>query len=158
MKRRARELSAHPRIRACAIRILTSAGVESHDLLGESLAIGRWVQSAIPYVKDPDQIEYLTDPLTLLDLASQSEARGDCDDMSLLIATLLLSIGHTPSFRAVRYYPKKNANTPYQHIYVVDHIQDPKTGRVIRLPIDAIFKDRPIGFEVSHTSAAELVV
>lgn len=154
MKDVARESAANPDIRAAAVMILNTAGIESHDYEGEALAIGQYVQQRVAYLKDPTEIEMLIDPYTLLDQADHDMGRGDCDDMSLLIATLLLAIGHTPVFRCVRYGALYGA---YNHIYVIDYITDGQ-GKDIRLVIDAIIKNRPIGYEVKSTSGDDMPI
>lgn len=143
-----------PEIREAALRILASSGCQSHDRVCEALAIGRFVQANVRYVKDPLGVELLTDPVTLLDQISQGTAQGDCDDMSLLIATLLLSIGIRSKFRMARYTGKRG---PFQHIYVV--VYESNAHRVRRrVVLDAILKDQPIGTEVAQESGEERAV
>ena len=144
--------SAHPIIREFATDILNIYDTISHDYFKEALAIGDFVKNSIRYVKDPTGVEMLTDPLTMAILIDKGSARGDCDDMALFIATLLLAIGHNPRFRAVRYYDKVG---PYEHIYVVDYPDSAPHNRVV---LDGIIKDQPIGFEISHISGKEYAV
>lgn len=158
MRQKARELSTDPHIRSRAIAILNGAATGSHDEIAEAVAIGDYVKNKVGYVKDPTDVEHLTSPLTLLDQIDAGLARGDCDDMSLLIATLLLAIGHRPVFRIVRYAPTAKSNEPYNHIYVVDYPRCPRSARRRRVVLDAIFKDRPIGYETDHFSAAEIAI
>lgn len=149
MREVARGRSRHPSIRKLAIDILDSYQVPSQDHLTESMCIANWVKDNIAYVKDPDMIEYLQDPLTILEnINSRGIGRGDCDDMACFCAALLLSIGHQPYFKAVR-YDKKWGN--YNHIYVVDQANNwgfPKKWIVL----DCILKRDPIGTEVPHKS------
>lgn len=154
MKRVARERSRHPFVRQLALRILNAHKVQSHDYINEALAIGRFVKAKVKYVKDIAGVEQLHDPLTMIDQIVKGIAAGDCDDMSLLIATLLLSIGHEPFFRCVRY---RNTNGAFNHIYVVEYARNPgKPPR--RIVLDAILKDKPIGFEVPQKSGEEIKV
>lgn len=136
--------SRSPLIRQVAIGILNYAGTASQDYYSEAMAIGNFVHQRIAYVKDPTDMELLVDPITLLEQADRGQARGDCDDMSLLTASLLLAIGHDPFFRCVRY--NGGSFDPFSHIYVVDRLAD---GDLV---IDAIVKNKPIGFEVPHDS------
>lgn len=142
------ERSRNPLVRQFAIGILNQFGTRSQDYYSEAVAIGRYVQKNVAYVKDPTQLELLVDPVTLLEQVSRKQARGDCDDMSLLIATLLLSIGHEPYFRCVRY--EGRIAGAFSHIYVVDKFSD---GSYVSL--DAIVKGEPIGFEVPHSSQVD---
>lgn len=152
MRKIAREFSNHPKIRKLALNIIDTYQIPSHEHLREAWAIGDWVQKNVKYVKDIDDIETLHSPLMLIEQIEQmGYTRGDCDDMSLLIATLLLSIGIKPKFRTVRY---RQSSGPYNHIYVTVYDNNYKQKKQ-RLVIDAIFKDQPIGFEVRHQSGKE---
>lgn len=154
MKQVARLRSGHPLIRKFALNILQDYQVPSNNYLDEARAIGDYVKKRVRYVRDPDDIEYLQDPLDLIQQMKNNEAQGDCDDMALLIASLLLSIGHQPSFGAVRY---RNTTGPYNHIYVVDYERNGK-GPKTRIALDAIMKDQPIGFEVKYASGDEFPI
>ena len=146
MKKVARLRAGDPLIRKLALNILQQSGVPSHHFVDEALAIGKYVQRKVRYVRDPENIEYLQDPVDLVKHMQNGTAQGDCDDMALMVATLLLAIGHQPAFRAVRYQqPLGN----YNHIYTIVHEKNPY-GNSERVVLDAILKDRPIGTEVEH--------
>lgn len=150
----ARMRSRHPLVRELALRILEYYHVPSQDYLKEAYAIGDYVKNNMRYVRDINGVETLHDPLTIIDQMKRGQAQGDCDDMSLFIATLLLSIGHQPYFRVVRYYP---GHGPFQHIYVVVYEQNWRSARK-RLVLDAILKRSKIGKEVPHKSGREYKV
>ena len=151
MKKLARERSGHPLVRKTAVDILNQYQVASQDYVTEAYVIGNWVKENVAYVRDPDNIEYLQDPLTILENVSRGVARGDCDDMATLAATLLLAIGHRPAFRAVRY---ESHWGNYNHIYVV--VYEKNWGKPTqRLVIDCILKRSPIGTEVKHKNGNE---
>lgn len=150
MKKIAKERAGHPTVRKLALNILNYYNIPSHHYADEARAIGTYVQQKVRYVKDPTGIEQLHDPLTLIDQIQQGIARGDCDDMALLVASLLFAIGHTPKFRCVRY---KTKSGPYNHIYVVDYASN--HGKKHRVVIDCIIKKKPIGYEVRHASGDE---
>lgn len=152
MKKVARLRSGHPLVRKLALNILNYNGIPSNHYVDEALAIGDFVKKNVRYVRDPDNIEYLQDPENLIKDIQKGEAQGDCDDMALLIASLLLSIGHQPFFRCVRY--RSNSGN-FNHIYVVDYERN-KKGPRIRVVLDAIMKDHPIGYEVPHQSGDEI--
>jgi hypothetical protein len=149
MKKIARERAGHPSVRQMGINILNEARTKSHNHADEAKAVGRWVQQNILYMKDPDGIETLTDPVLLIEKAVKGEARGDCDDMALLIATLLISIGIRPYFKIVRW---KKTSGNYNHIYV-----RVKEGNYKEAPkwiaLDAIVKDQEMGYELSAVSS-----
>ncbi len=148
MKEAALVRKGHPLIRKLALNILQEAGVASHHFVDEALAIGEYVKNRVRYVRDPDNIEYLIDPLEMTKAIQGGTAQGDCDDMSLMAATLLLAVGHQPLFRAVRY---DGSMGNYNHIYVIEYDKNPYGGRE-RIVIDCILKDKPIGTEVGHVN------
>ena len=74
--------------------------------------------------------------------------------MALLIASLLLSVGHSPKFSIVRY---NSSSGSYNHIYVVDYAKNGPEGPH-RIVLDAIVKNRAIGFEVPHSSGREIAI
>lgn len=67
-----------------------------------------FVQKHIRYTKDTRDAELLMTPTRLLDIRA-----GDCDDKSLLLASLLLSIDHPARFKAVGFVPGE-----LSHVYV----------------------------------------
>ena len=62
--------------------------------------IFRYVRDKVRYIRDVTGVETIQTPIQTLKLGS-----GDCDDKSLLIATLLESIGHPTRFVAVGFSP-----------------------------------------------------
>jgi transglutaminase-like putative cysteine protease len=77
-------------------------------------SILNWTNRKIRYVADPQGVELLHDPrLMARALAVGNLVYGDCDDMSVYIASLLASIGIPTTFRAVGYDGK-----PLSHVYV----------------------------------------
>lgn len=153
MRKIAKERAGHPLVRKLALNILNYYNIPSHNYAAEAKAIGTYVQQKVRYVKDPTGIEQLHDPVMLIDQIQRGIARGDCDDMALLTASLLLAIGHTPVFRCVRYNTKSG---PYNHIYVVDYVKN--KAKKYRIVLDCIIKDKPIGFEVNHQSGQEYAI
>ncbi len=154
MQKLARKYSGHAKVRALALNILNFACTSSQNFIDEAAAIGEYVQQNIAYVRDADGIEQIHDPVYIIDQIQKGVARADCDDMALFIATLLLSIGAKPKFAMVRYRGKSG---PYNHIYVVVYDRNWR-GPLVRLPIDAIIKDRSIGYEVPYASITEVDV
>lgn len=67
-----------------------------------------YVRDNIRYVRDIRGVETLHDPVTLLKIGA-----GDCDDKSLLLASLLLSIGHKVRFVAVAFEPDQ-----FSHVWL----------------------------------------
>lgn len=152
MKKIARERSKHPLVRQLACNIIKKYNVPSMHYAEEAFAIGDWVKRNFRYVRDTKGVETLQDPLTMIDQIQRGNGQGDCDDHALLIATLLLSIGHSPKFRIVKY----NKHAPsFAHIYVVSYERNKKSP-VKRIVLDAIMKSKPTGFEVPHQFGREI--
>jgi len=154
MRGEAHKYKGHPAIRGLALKILSYYSIPSQNHLEEAAAIGAYVQEKIEYAKDPVGIEQLHSPLYMLEQIQRGESRGDCDDMSLMIATLLLSIGIQPYYRAIRY---RTTAGPYNHIYVVVKESNWRQQKQT-LVLDAIIKDRPMGFEVPKASYQDYMV
>jgi hypothetical protein len=72
-------------------------------------------ETARPIAADPENTEVLIPPEHLLRMAQPS---GDCDDFSMLAASMLLALGIPASFRTVAADP---ATDRYSHVYVIAH-------------------------------------
>lgn len=160
MKIMAREYSRHDLVKRLATNIIHNKNIPSHHYLDEARAIGEFVKKHIRYVKDPVGTESLQAPDMMIRMMKDvGYAMGDCDDMALLTASLLMSIGIKSRFRAVRY--KQNGEN-FNHIYVVvyeNNIADSDNpGPIKRLVIDCIIKDKPIGYEIKHAYGQEFPV
>jgi len=105
----------HPWIRERAASILQncnrSPACEEYGLLG-------WVRNKVQFIRDPTGVEALHDPIAFFEARLRAGQRvfGDCDDLSMYLATLLKSVGHTPLFRIL----SRTGNT-FHHVHVVCH-------------------------------------
>ena len=90
-----------------------------------------FVRNNIKYINDPFAHELLIEPSKLLVIK-----QGDCDDKSMLLASLLLSIGIPTRFIAV----KRPNHKTFSHVYCEGYID----GKWI--PMDASGKNTPFGF------------
>jgi len=84
------------------------------DWYGEVRDVYQFVRDKIRYVKDIRGIETLATPEMTLQIG-----QGDCDDKSVLLATLLESIGHPTRFVALSFTPGN-----YAHVLVESKIGD----------------------------------
>lgn len=84
------------------------ARLPQKDFAGEVRAIHAFVRDKIRYVKDVNGVELLHTPEKLLEIG-----QGDCDDKSMLVASLLEAIGHPTRFVAI-----SNAPSKFCHVYV----------------------------------------
>lgn len=77
------------RVRQTAIGILRQRAIKPKDYWGEIKALFEWVQQNIRYTKDTVRVEVLHSARRMLALRA-----GDCDDMSILLGSMLEAIGH----------------------------------------------------------------
>lgn len=106
MVRLAKQFKTHPGIRATAERIVDH--VPGKDSRGEVAAIQEWIKSNIRYTMDVRDVETLKTPFLTL-----TSYNGDCDDQSLLAATMLESIGYKTRFVAVGF----DGPDSYSHVF-----------------------------------------
>jgi transglutaminase-like putative cysteine protease len=92
----------------------SSRGLPQKDFTGEARRLFEFVRDQIRYVKDIDGVETLHPADWVLQIQA-----GDCDDKAILLAALLLSIGHTPRFIAVSFAPGE-----FSHVWVQDYLND----------------------------------
>lgn len=78
----------------------------------EAKAIHEYVLDHVRYVRDIDGIETIAIPEKTLEYG-----QGDCDDLVVLAATLLQTIGHPVRFAAVGFN-----NRPYSHVLLETQI------------------------------------
>ena len=71
-------------------------GVASYDKAGEITALQHFVRDRITYRQDVEGVETLRTPVKTLQVAA-----GDCDDKSVLLDTLLATIGFKVMFFAI---------------------------------------------------------
>lgn len=67
-----------------------------------------FVRDSIQYVMDPTNVERIQTADKTLELAA-----GDCDDKSILLASMLEALGHPTRFMAIGFEPNV-----YSHVYV----------------------------------------
>lgn len=81
-----------PAIRAAALLICGPMG--NHDQAAQLCALAGFVRSAVTYVADPVNAEFIQTPdVLLLAIHARGRVSGDCDDHCLLFAALCESIG-----------------------------------------------------------------
>lgn len=100
------------------------------------------------------QFDYIPDPTggneNLADARETiRDGWGDCDDLAILIATLLGMVGVSTSLRMARYTPNVNG---FEHVYVVAHVP---SGDLV---LDTAHKGARIGAEVRFKEAFTLPV
>jgi transglutaminase-like putative cysteine protease len=119
-------------VRQKAIHIFRLACVRPKDRFGEVAALFHWVRQNIRYTRDIHRVELLHTARRMIDVRA-----GDCDDMTILLGSMLMATGHPVRLVLVGFRPNKpNA---YSHIYPEVKVH----GRWIAL--DATM-NRPLGW------------
>lgn len=83
-------------------------GVPAFDDTAEAQALYNWVRSNIRFTKDPVNKETLYPPAELLQIRA-----GDCDDISMLLGTLLMAVGYPARLMTVA-----SNGDEFSHVYV----------------------------------------
>ena len=92
------------------------------DYLGEILAVCHWVAEHVVYMNDPLHVELVKDPQRLCEeIKARGKARGDCDDIAVLIATMCMQLGRQAQFVVAGFGEQGN----YTHVFA--QVQDPRT-------------------------------
>jgi transglutaminase-like putative cysteine protease len=89
-----------PAIRQAAMSIVRARGIPPMDFLGEMRALWHWVLTRIRYTRDINNVETVHFADQIL-----RQRAGDCDDVSILLASLLEAIGFQTRFVAVAFSP-----------------------------------------------------
>jgi len=119
-------------VRQKAIEIFRAAGARPKDRFGEVLSLFHWVRNNIRYTRDIFRVELLHTARLMLELRA-----GDCDDMTILLGSMLLATGHPVRIALTGFRPKKPH--VYSHIYPEVNVK----GKWIALDTTM---DRPIGW------------
>lgn len=110
-------------LRKFAAQILINSGLNSHAPKRDVIA------AIFRYVK---QFTYIHDPGGSFDSVANARTTiangfGDCDDLSVLLATLLALVGLQPRFVLARY---KEKGKGYDHVYVDVELPQAEGGRI----------------------------
>jgi hypothetical protein len=110
-------------------------GVSAFDDLGEANAIYEWVRGNIRFTKDPVNKEKLYPPAELLDIRA-----GDCDDISMLTAALVMAIGYPARFVTVA--ASQTDPDQFSHVYTEAEVP---AGSGEWIPLDSARYDSQFG-------------
>lgn len=119
-------------VRQRAIQIFRSYRVPAKDRFGEICSLFDWVRRNVRYTRDIFRVELLHTPRRMIELKA-----GDCDDMTILLGSMLLSTGHPVRLVLVGFRPHRPHL--YSHIYLEVMFRDRW------LALDATMP-RPIGW------------
>ncbi len=126
----ARQYKVNPVIRQTSARIVQ--GCPAKDDLSEATALQNWVRSNIRYTGDVLDVETIQTPDYTL-----QERYGDCDDQSVLLASLLMAIGIPAAYCAVGV-----DNGPYSHVLAVAIIR--QHTQVLYSPLETTLSKDPV--------------
>jgi hypothetical protein len=128
-----------PRVNHATGTILRSAGVRSHDRIGELRAIFHWVLRNIRFTQDPTGAECLRPAATTIEWGF-----GDCDDINaILLPSMLKTVGFEVRLVTIAAHP--SAPEQFSHVYCEAYLK----GRWI--PIDAARPDAKFGVAAPHS-------
>lgn len=124
---------------AFAARLLIDKGLDSHSSTDEILdCVFQFIQKRTKYIADPggsfDAVSSARETLS-----KKPVPYGDCDDLSVLLASLLACLGFEPSFVLAKY---RNDEAGFDHIYV--QVETEKGGIVT---LDPTTRTHGIGWE-----------
>jgi transglutaminase-like putative cysteine protease len=125
------------RVRNKAVQL--TSGLLQKDYAGEACACLAYCRDGIRYVRDIFDVETLHAATTVMDIGA-----GDCDDKAILLAALLLSIGHP----GVRFIALSLEPGQFCHVWVQDYVEG---GWLDLEPTEAI----PCGGRVPDAGALE---
>ncbi len=115
----------NPTIRSKALALTDH--IPQKDRMGEIRALFDFVQNEIRYVRDIHDVETLHYAEQVM-----AQASGDCDDKTVLLASLLETIGHPARFMAVGFKPGE-----FSHVIVETQIFSPRLRKNVWFPLDA---------------------
>jgi hypothetical protein len=100
------EYRQNPIIRGCALNLVYFLP-QKFDI-GECDTLFQFVRDQIRYVKDIHQVETLSTPVITL-----TSTQGDCDDKSVLLASLFETVGYPTRFVLAGYN-----GSAFEHVYL----------------------------------------
>lgn len=135
-----------PAVRAFAATALAQRSgnrwvVAPRDYGGEVRTLGEAVRSAVRYTGDITDVETIQSAVRTLELKI-----GDCDDMAILLGSLLQTVGYPAELKVVDLDGRG-----WSHIYVMAGV--PPEGPTEWIPLDPTV-NQPLGWEVGDGSVA----
>ena len=126
------------------------AGVPPGDDQAEIDAVRAYLRARVTYRRDPQPVEWLQAPGWVIQcyLDKGRTAQLDCDDLSMLVAALLGSIGHRVAFRVISTLPTEE----YNHVLVMVY---PESGPPVRVDLTEAWL--PDGFPQARETRADEV-
>jgi len=127
-----------PTVRRWAERVVQKVTPKDH--LSEAAAVYYATCRQIRYTRDPANVEYLQHPALVL-----KHRHADCDDLAILLAATLASVGNDIQFVTVAFRPHGS----YTHVFL--QFRDPTSGRMIALdPVAGPYVGQMLGKARRH--------
>lgn len=135
--------------RSVRVRSFTESvvsGLQPKDYLSEMLAIRYAVAEKVRYLNDPLTTEWVKDPERLVEeIQANGRANADCDEIALLIATMIRQVGREAEFVTVGF--QKNG----AHSHVFTRGLEPKSSTWIVLdPVAGTTEDAMLSRVTSY--------
>jgi transglutaminase-like putative cysteine protease len=147
----ARTQAVAPEVRRVVESIVR--GIPEKQWSLEMQGIFAWVKNNLRYLRDPEGTEYVQTPIRhIINVDTNGASFGDCDDASLLLATLLRNAGFKVKFVIIS--SPGHVGPGYNHIYV--EALDPSV--MAWIPLDATMKDKPYGWKPSFNRKKEFLI
>lgn len=122
-----RKFRKNPLIRQVALDIVRQ--VPEKDYAAEVQAVQQFVKQRIRYTRDPVQVECVQWPTYTLE-----QGQGDCDDSTILIASLLEAIGHPTCIRAISVNPLHP--NQFCHVMAMTRLDNPTRWVSVETTLD----------------------
>lgn len=107
MRSMVKQCRTDPTIRQAATNLIFLT--PEKDQASEAEAIFNWVRDNVRYVRDVHDVETLSTPMITL-----SGRVGDCDDQTVLLASMLEAVGYPTRFVIEGYHSADS----YEHVYL----------------------------------------
>jgi len=137
------EGSQNSTVREFTLNLLNQMKVDSYDRMGEITAIFKFVRDYFSYRNHVfGRDSFTTAQRTLQMYLDTGRGSGDCDQYSVLIASMLMTVGIPAAFRIMTTDP----NQSYHHIYPLAGYHLGKNDEKW-IPMDATNKSAKLGWE-----------
>lgn len=141
------EGSESPVVRQHTMELLNRKGIKSYDHKGEIKAIFEWVRDNITYRRHVICRDSFTTAERVLQLGA-----GDCDNMVVLVNSMLGSVGLPFGMRII----SSSHDKSYHHIYSLAGL--PPHNPTQWIPLDATEKLAFVGWEPKYAKKRDFVV
>ena len=131
MRRAALDSQRHIAVRALAEKCCQ--GIDSKDYTSEYIALYNMILQRCRYMRDPRTVEFVKAPFVVAqEILGGGRPSLDCDDMSCLLAALVIAVGGAARFVTVAFQNLFHQGKR-QYSHVLAQALEPRTGTWIIL-------------------------